>query len=243
MVKITKNGIYNDNEKVIDLSYYLTESVELENVTLENLFDILNEFPNIDELFSSWTRGFKFQPYYNELKENNTDDSEFTRINFQWFPEVYEYENDDCEIESEFTEYVGVTAISLNTNDNYSLSLIPLNQFKDCLLVIDKKYVVKKNITDTILVSEKEIDLFNFIGSLLYEISFHGYSEDKKEVMEDLNDISERIDMGEEEFIDSDELFIKWLEEDLERLVANEKYEKAEKVKKKIEEYKNKKEE
>lgn len=232
IVNVKQDGFYYENEKIDDLRLYLQNDIEIdEKVTIEDIFDYLMSIEDIDEVFSHWTRGFKLKPFYDEMKEDN--DSNFISIVLSWVPEIFEWEDDDCNKQSEFTEYVSVSGIC-GDGQKYGISLTSMSDLKDCSITLNNTWKLTKNYSDVITVAQKPFSLEDVIGGFLYEITFHGYPDSKKEVIDHLDAISERIESGEEEMIPHEKVRIGLLEKKLERLIENEKYEKAEKVKNEI---------
>jgi hypothetical protein len=239
IVDLRKTGFYLDGEKITFISPYLQYNLNIEeNVTLEDIFDALYNLEDIEISFNPWTRGHEFEPFYNELKSVPKKENDIISLHFGWVAEVTEWENDDCEMENEMYEYVNMSGISDDGNF-YGLDFTPLSELKDCTISLDSKWKLVKNYTETIFETKKEFNLGDIIGTLLYEISFHGYPENREETSESLKETMDRIENGEEETISWENVQVDFLEKQLERLVEEEKYEKAEKIRKRIEELKN----
>jgi len=246
IVDLRKTGFYLDDELLDDISPYLQYELDIEsNVTLEDIFDILNTLENLDITFNPWTRGHKLEPFYNELKsdpdpieEDSLELNDIVSLNFGWVAELTEWENDDCEKESDMTEYVNMSGIS-ESGDFYGLDFTPLNRLKNCIIDLDTKWKLVKNYTETILETRKMFTLGDIIGTILYEVSFHGYPENRSVISKSLKEVVDRVDSGEEKMIPWENVKVGFLEKQLKRLVEEEKYEKAEKIRKEIEELKN----
>lgn len=244
---IKKDGFYFEDEKVDDLALHLNDDISIEeDITLENLFDILIEFEELDLLFKSWTRGFKFENYYEELKsDSDVKETEMLYLEVYNVAEYFSYVDDDCNTIKPYESYVSISGVSKETN--YSISFTPLNSIKDLLVKVNEDYIIPREFDEDpkrqnpLFKGTKGISLYDFIGCILNEISFHGYREHKEEVMEELDDRIEKIDIGEAETISHEDFMIEILEKDLKRLIKEEKFERAEMVKKEIEELKNEK--
>lgn len=244
LIQLKKDGIYYGKELIDNenLSLYLNYTLSIEeDVTLEELFDIINKFDSdkFNLLFNPWTRGYKFSEYYKELQKDSEDESDLIYLVVSWNTELFEYEDDDCVMQSEFSSYIDVSAET--ESETYGISLSSLNDLKHLKLKIDNEFEIstyEDGDRHYILKSTKEVSLNEFIGGILYEISFHGYSDDKDTFLEDLEETSKQIDSGEMEMFSNDEFRLSYLEENLENLIKNEKYEKAAKVQKEIDEIK-----
>lgn len=242
---LKKDGFYYENEKVEDLAYHLNEEVSIEEtVTLENLFDTLIEFKDLDLLFKSWTKGFEFKEYYNDLKTESSDkETDILYLEISNVSETMSYIDDDCVKSTEFDSYVNVTGMS--KDDHYSISLSDLNTLKDLPIRINDKFIIYRDFDDDpkrenpLLNAKRYISVYDFIGSILSEISFHGYSKDKEDFIGVLDERLEEYELGDVETISHEDFMLEILEKDLKRLLKEEKYERAEMIKKEIEELKN----
>jgi len=246
LVLLKKDGLYYGKDKIEDISLHLNCSLEIEgDVTLENLFDVLMTFgiEEINFLFNSWTLGYDIGKYYEYMQVESERDPELIYLDVRWATDYFTYEDDDCVKQSEFSSYIDVSGVG--ENEIFGISLTPIYELKDLILRIDNKFEIEDFSSRTkpkiIFTSIKEISLNEFIGGILHEISFHGYPEDKEMFCESLEETSALLDSGEMETISHDVFMLDILEKDLERLVSEEKFEKAAKVKKEIEEYKLKK--
>jgi hypothetical protein len=232
IITIKKDGFYEGDDILESLgsSCHFTTFIE-DNVTLEDIFDSLIKYEEeVNVLFSPYTRGFKLRPYYEELKKNPDKETDITYLDVSRYFESFEYEDDDCKITNELNQSITITGFAEEMP--YNIGLSHLNNLKNLPILLDKKVMFGDK------QYEMDFTLMEVIGAILYEISYHGYPEDRNSVSEDLNEIAENIDSGTEKTISMDEMLIDFYEKELERLIENEKYEKAEKVKKHIEELK-----
>lgn len=255
-VYLKHDGFYShpDSDEKLDeyeFSRKLQDSLEIKGkVTFENVFDILIRYENIDLLFSSWTRGFKLQPFYEDLQKDpdiETDLNDLDFLELSWGAEIMTWEDDDCINRSEFEISTSMSGVDDSVKENgpdksryYSLSLSDLSDFKHLPIKLDEEFKIHKINDDYDVISEstKKWDIYNFIGTILNEISFHGYPEDHQKVVDSLNGTIDNMD--NEELIPFEKVMIDMLEKKLVRLEENQKYEKAAKVRDEINEYKSK---
>lgn len=76
VIYLKKSGLYTRFKKKyhkIDLpiSFYLHHSIKIEKgFTIQHLMEILKEYEkDVDLIFQAYTRGFKLEPFYNEMNE------------------------------------------------------------------------------------------------------------------------------------------------------------------------------
>lgn len=247
LIQLKKDGLYYGKEKLDEISSYLNYAIGIaEEVTLYDLFNIILEFDieDINLLFNGWTRGFLIEKYYKYMisEVSDDDDNELIYLDISWATDYFKYEDDDCVEQSDFSSYIDVSGS--DGKDTYGISLTPINRLKDLIIRIDNTFEIfeYKGGPDikSIFKSDKEISLYEFIGGILYEISFHGYPDDKNEIIKSLEETKDLIDSGDMEMISQDSFTLKFLKKDLARLIKDEKYEKAAKVKKEIEELEEK---
>lgn len=248
MLELRSDGFYYGKEKIDDISIFMNYALEIKSkVTLEDLFNILISFDvdgteDINYLFNSYTRGYDIKKYYEELNKETTEEINLIYLMASWATDYCIYEDDDCVEHSELNDYISISGID-NKDEYYSISLTPLNELKDVILKIDNNYEIisfNDGKTKTLFKSKKDISVGEFIGGILYEISFHGYPDDKEVFLDSLNETVDMVDSGDMELIPHEEVILPYLEKELKRLVKEEKYEKAAKVQKEIDECKQK---
>lgn len=237
-----KDGIYYGKEKIESIFPYLkTEVHGIEDMTLEDLFDILNEYEDeVDACFLSFTRGHLLKPFYEEIKSDNKEKNDYTELNFHWNVDNYEYENDELEIEKELFENITITLRKVGDTDNYAVSFINLSEIKSVVITLNLDYIIRDKNYNSILETRKFPSLFELIGNFLYEITFDGYPEQREERSKELMKRYEEIDDSIQEYFSLDDLKLEMMEKQLQRFIDEEKYEKAEVIKKRINDIKEK---
>lgn len=248
MIKIEKDKIlfrgYEYKLQEIDntdLPYHLSCSIEFgEGVTLERLLNIVIENKDIfNIIFSSHMGGYLIDYYIDEFNKDADEDNE-------WVDEM-----SHCEVYGVFNHMVYKKGDEDNSiyysfhgkgkkpdETSYGFMGSSLNNYKHLPIKVDKHIEFVKDTggrlhgKNAVTFEEKfqkihegdfDITVFDFIGAILHEISFMGKPEDRKKEFDKLDEISKRIDAGEEEVYEmlhdenGDAYFIKEGDEDGER--------------------------
>lgn len=227
MITITNNNIYHsdfslssfinlENVDVIDIdkiSYFLSDFVELgESVTFKRLFEIVsNNVIKFDEIFYSSLGGYSLMPFLQEIENNPTETIESDIIEFYWHCDKYE---DEIFI---VPSMHGISSSKKGDDNKYALDFVSLNNLKECIVKINKKVNILNYDNDkinTLNLGDKFFTLFELFNAILYEISFYGGPQDKKEKFEDLEETISKIDMEEIKSSESFENIIERLEND-----------------------------
>lgn len=219
MIKITKDNLYylefiGDKEKEVridELPMYLSEEIDIEEgVTFSTIFDLLianREIFNI--IFYSVTSGFNIDLYIDDYISDPKDNKPETQITYLEVNRNFEHNIFDGSDEWEY--YYSLHGISTDEDIAYSIALSPLNEIKSIPIKVNKELNIVTDtgieLSETTIFSDKfksihvaqiPITLFNFLGAILNEITFHGTSENKVEFSNELNDRVEKIKTGEE---------------------------------------------
>ena len=257
--ELTKEGIkgrvYNpDKEKyerglVSSILPYLQDEITHveEGLTVHDFLMILNEHKEeINEHFVSYTNGFKLGPYIEDLK-NETTGSKLDKLVFKWYSEITKKENDELEPYTEYYDRVDVVGKKKGDEENYGVSFSSMGDLADAEVQLKKDYYIcfNNHIHEEFSIDpywmeihEKAFKLIDVIGSFLKEITFNGYPDNREER---INDINERIDdTSERTSFLSEELTLEMEEEKMQRFIEEEKFEKANKTQKRIDELKKK---
>ena len=245
MITITNNNIYcgdfslsdcSDLHKIEkvhikDIVHFLSEEVEFgESVTFKRLFDIIaNNLEKFNEIFYSALGGHPIEPFLQEIENIPTESVESEYLEIHWFSE--QYEND-------LTIIPSLHGLSTTTEDSYAMDFVSLNNIKDYIVKLNKRVKIfdfnkmKEKMKDddsdvdvksmTLELGNKSFTLFDIFNAILYEISFHGGPQDKKERFESLE---ETIEEAEEDLksVDESKKSISF-EEMIEKLESKDKY-------------------
>lgn len=248
-----KSGLYTKEEGkevlVDNIGYHLLDIIDVDNdVTLSDVISYLHKHKDQSDLyFEQYTRGYEIGPIYEEMcgEVNEETDTSFVDdiifLEVRCIMEILEYEDDDCNLHSELQEYRTFSGVGKD-NLGYALDFTPLNLLKDKGVRINNEVVLRdpKDYSKLLFKSDKEMTVSDFFGSILYEFTFHGDSNERDATWTSLVETSDSIESGEMKMYSSDHVLLTFLEMDLERLVQEEKYEKAAKVRKEIEDIKSK---
>lgn len=227
MITITPDKIlfdgfeYQDIKREIspnDLIKYLAEDVELEDgVTFGRIFDLILLHKNtFNIIFYAKLYGYDIGSFEKQFKlEDNREDK---NIDYLYVSRGFEHMliggEDTWNYWYNFNGYGSWNQKDDEGNETYggiSISLTPLNELKNIpIKIIDeldvvvdngKKYEEIKTIKEkfkSLHVAHYPISLFNFIGAILYEITYHGEPESKDEIKNELDNTIKRIKNGDE---------------------------------------------
>ena len=210
MITITNNNIYYTQYSLLDINSienakkinpkdiirYLSDDVQFgESLKFKRLFDIVSHNVTLfNQIFYKSLGGYSLNPYLQEIENNKTDDCSFDYIELCW-----QFENYDGELEI----YPHLHGISNKEDITYALDFVSLNNIKDYTIKLNnnfyysdyakilkgenEKEYVKKYLGD------KSFTLFEIFECIFNEISFHGGPQDKKEMLEELQDEVEEL--------------------------------------------------
>jgi len=202
---------YNDNDEitydVIDFrtpSFYLNKQIQLEDgFTLRNYFELIEKY----ELFQFLDTFFG--NYLEEFNNCPSQDCKNTEINYIIINRHITYEDEHSfeppkllnEVEDLVTSEDGLIHIDksitnelivhgFNEKENtfYALDFNPLKDLLDYEIKIGETLLCINN-DHSYNIQDTDINLFEFIKSIIYELSFHGSGEDrnlKKDELENL---------------------------------------------------------
>ena len=231
MIRINKNYIVyhplnGDGAEFIDdkdLIQYLSDEVRLDKtVTFERIFNLMIQHKHMLNLIyqGGTLRGFTIDTYEDEYMkfDDDKDPDSIDYLELYWHSEYW-----DLDSGKELTCSPSFHGIKENFTDKHfiepvkmgkGLDFFPLNNWRK-YKVRTKPYIIYqdhnkdgKTIEEKfpILVEgERDFKLFDLFEAILHEISFYGTPENRDEKADELKEISDRIDRGEEEFF---EMFI-----------------------------------
>lgn len=222
MIKIgkTKITLERDMTDIVnvpssDLPKYIGEPIKIEEgVTFKRIFNLIIMNRKIfNTIFYSFTRGFDIDLYIEDyLKESEDVDSAIDYCEVYRVYENFKYD-DGTEEDQYYYAFHGKGKPTKEGALNYGFSFTSLSELKnlpiktnenleitiDTGLSFDDKDFDLKNKYKKIHTAKIPITLFNFIGAILYEITFTGTPANRDEKLNDLQDTVERIKNGEEE--------------------------------------------
>ena len=241
--------------EVDDFAYHYDSPIELaEDLTIEGFFNALFPyFDIIDEHFVSFTRGFKLQPFYEQLKKDadlfdqtkDVDDEDMaddiSHIEMYWSSEKFDWEDRvHSKIHSCFKDYGTYHGVNKNPDGvSFGLSFTSLNNWKHYRFVLNETYECRGAKREILFISNKSWHLFDLLRYFLYELTFHGYPEDAEKFSDSLKSMVDNI--SEEDLEDSlslNELQLLMLNDELKEATALENYTGAQKIKEEIEKIK-----
>ncbi|SCY79709.1 hypothetical protein [Flavobacterium caeni] len=230
-IYIKKNGFYVKSGKLVKidrpLSFYMLHVPKFEKtLTFFDLMKILKKHEHdVDQTFLAYTRGFKFNAFYNESISEAHLNEDFTinRLEFSWAVDVDNFKEFGPPL-FEITEYVNLTGKKKNDKENYGLAFANLSNLKTATFKLNTKieysryshgeiWEEKKLKKTKFLNGIKEFKFGEVIGSLLYEISFFGYPNDRDEKFDELD--TRRENMDDEDFIPLEKVQLDWKQKSL----------------------------
>jgi len=247
VVTFTKKGLIDDAGFLIDdIAFNLNNEVLVDpGVVLHDIFNYIEKNQNIIEtIFKSFSSGVSLSSFLREIKKEKHHIAPINFINFNWTCDIWQYSDQESENKTDYIDYPLVSGVDKDDN-YYSISLMPLSELKDCPVFIDTKYEIFKikngKNADKILSSNKYFTLYEFLGCLIQSITLYGDVVDRENSVKEITHIENKIDNpSQNEVKENAETILNFLEEELERLVEEEKFEKAQQVKEQIQQIKNK---
>jgi len=204
-IEITKiHNIYN-------ITKNLNVNIELEEgFNMRDYFEIFNKYKILVLLVDPYINSY--MTTYNSIKEENVKDCLCTDIAHISIYNICEFEKMNGEYF--FNSSYGLSGISTNQDGPYSISFIPLRELLDIPLKITKPYFgyvnydtsnrynknKEKELLDPInkintdIQMANGISLYDFLTSIIYEISFYGDSSETEEKKNEFHKICEEVE-------------------------------------------------
>lgn len=236
---IKKDGFFDDEDnRVEDLAHYLKAETILDGIiTLENLFDSLFSYKGIEVLFKGWTLGVNIFQYYQEMKQKDAD----TDLNYLTISKNGQLWNFDGV--REIDEIYHFSGRKDDVEIGYALDFTPIYTIKELEIRLDNTYIVYDEDNNEVINAQRRFTLDEIVGTILFDITFHGDIDRRDSVSASLDETAKRIDNGEEELFTMEEvkaqIFGESLEELLEKALEEEDYERAAELREEIKESKN----
>ena len=223
MITITKNNIFwselgLENTKIEfvkevsekKLMNYLNDSVELsDDVTFGRLFQLLLKNKKIvNKVFHTSLNYYKLKVWEKDFYKNTINDDNY-KIVIRWFSELT---FDGTELEQYPTISTFDDTVE-DVNDKYcGVMFSSLSDLRNKILFLDDRYKIihydekddyKQNV---ILQCKKTFTLYDIIQGIFKDICFNGPPEIRDERLQELKDITDRIDSGEEKMFTTEEV-------------------------------------
>lgn len=203
--------------KSLELPFHLNDNVIIgDGVTFERIFNLIIENKELfNIIFTSHMGGYLVDQFIEEFSKDADEDNDWMKNMSHC--EVYacfdhfKYDNDDEDNDI----YYGFHGKGNDSDEtNYGFMGSSLNNYKHLPIKIDNnikftidtggKLLGKNAISfeekyKTVHSGNFPINLFQFIGAMLYEITWNGTPDERDERFNELKEISDKIDSGEEE--------------------------------------------
>lgn len=243
----TKQGLVDEGGiEINDVALHLNEEVIVDSgVTFEDIFKVVEKHRNIiEQIFKSFSLGVPLKSFIKEMKNSPKLNNPINFIHFSWSCDIWQYTDDDNKKKTDYVDYVVVSGVDKKDN-HYAIPLVPMNELKHCPVFLDTTYEIYQiengKSTKKLLSSNKYFTLYDFIGTLIQQITVYGDVESREESVIEINRVEDKIDnASSEEKEKNNEAVIDFLEEELERLIEEENFEKAQKIKEQLQQLKNK---
>lgn len=212
MLKINKKTLthsfdgFGKFKKIPDskLPMFLSDELKIsKGVTFERIFDLCIQHKELfNQIFYSSTRGFDIDLFIDEYNRESDYDTEITylsvsRIMSKWHDDYFDA----------YLHFGGVAENHVDENFgdepydcNMGVSFTSINNLKHIEIRVDDSFDITDDKNKPIFEDKKPITLFDFISTILYEITWNGAPASRDERMDSLNSTVERIQNGEEEF-------------------------------------------
>jgi len=204
MIKIKGDKIFyipntepdKEPEQISSLSYLLGDTVELEDVTFGQFFQLIyNDYELMEVVFHIALGGHSLNSFYedlfNSLKINET---KYEKVYISWNLETFGIKEKDFYITSEFYG-------STSEEPCCGLSFTPLYEIRDCLLELDSTVVVREFDEVSKTLEERyslnsSFTLYDIIHAIFFEITFTGYPEQRTDLKEELYNRIDQVKSG-----------------------------------------------
>lgn len=220
-------------EIVLGFSTYSVTLVD--GFTVRSYFEMLEKYPML-QLLDQWF--IEYMSKYRLVENTSNKPTVDTIVLQRFFeydhsgidassPDIFECANEEenglytidtskfiYNDEKSIGSYVHVYGENKDEDESYSLSMEPLENLLQCGVVLQEKVCLQNHDPKVSSYSTEDIDtyndftLFEFVTSLINEISFFGNDSDKKKVLDDLtnsmDDIEKRLGKSEDTKKDDD---------------------------------------
>lgn len=266
MLKITKDSIFcehyvEDQLEVHDIiengcfSNHLNDTVYIEeDVTLKNILEHLDRrCDDVEIMFSSALGGLPLEPFLEEMRFGEKSNKDLKNLYFGRTCEIIEYADNNTEL----IENLELYSIDADLKE-YALEFSPVSYYTDVPIILDDTYEIVKHIPTSTFIKEldgslkrvydkrvilkttKTFTFYEFLHSVLYEITKYGTPEERQEIR--VNVFGEGAELEKNEIISENGIqnHIKELERLEKEAVEKEDYEKSATYRDRISELKEK---
>lgn len=205
-----------ENISISDISKYLGDPIKIEEgVTFGRIFDICIMNRDIfNTIFYSFTRGYNIDMFIDDYVNEVEDDDHVSAIDYLHVYRTYEHMIfDDGTVDHSYSYgFGGVGKADEHGVINYGVGFTSLSKLKDLPIKTDNELDITvdtgKSFDEVETLEEKyvlvhkadiPITLFNFIGAILFEISFHGTPKDRNDFADNLTETARQVESGEME--------------------------------------------
>lgn len=195
MILVRKDGFWEETdngfEKPKNILACLRKQVELEDVTLLNVFNAVEEYPRLLAFIAqySWCDAIEeFHAQARELHEISKEDP-LTHLEIYWHVQNHKK---SFRLHPGFHGRNNETPYSVSYTPMYELSQLPIKidtSFKVCTSEIKPKVIFEGN---------QEFTLLEFLDAIYDDISFIGGPQDNANFIEEMKERLERISSGQE---------------------------------------------
>lgn len=200
---------------------FLTEPVTFKGTTLEDLFNFII-IPNkdiIQLIFDRTLGSYSLDSFISDLKNVPEDKDDYQThagshyIGFERVTEIWNKDEFDGRIDMSLYPY------KKKKDETYSCSFVPLYHIKDYKLKVHEKFSLtdyrpyyEDEDYDKVDISwlKGDMTLFEVLESLLFEISFHGDPQSRKEVKDDMDERVKEIEEGNAELVSWEDIKKMW---------------------------------
>lgn len=214
-----------------------------ENLTVKGFMTQLKPYQNlIEQTFEGSTYGYKLGPYLENMELNpDLGEDDIENVELYWVSELFD---------DDITEYISFHGYKKEGDEDvegipYSLAISPIKNWQNAKLFINNKYEIYNlslkadGYKKPVVTATRDMTLYQLLDGWLFELSYHGYPENQEEFGDNLDEICNSIKNGEIETIRLEDAILDIKEEELQKEIDSENYERAEEIRKEIEELKN----
>ncbi len=188
-------------ERVHSLIPFLAQSVAIdEDVTFGDVFNFIEkEKEMIEKIFASHIGWYPLQPYIDEIKKDEETEhkegeykaGEIENLEVSWLTHTFEYEGEtEISIDPDF----GGRGKEDDKEVRYAIDFTPLNNIKDLVVKLKKDvcFLDTKDRKKVVLEGYREFSVYDFLESILHEITFYGLPKERNEKAKEIFDDSDK---------------------------------------------------
>lgn len=220
MIVLSKKGISERDwdseakefydEPIDSIASYLTHPVEIdEDFTLEDLFKLLEkERELVDIIFMANLGGHSFDLYLEDMKKEvpNNIDVDIKHLEVYWVAEHFVFEGvEDLNIYADFHGYGDWPKTDKEEayKGGIAIEFSPLHSIKNYPIKLNREFKIYQHKTEpekepnrgkVILDTIREFNLYEVIGTILYEVSFMGDPGERDGALNDLLEMKQELD-------------------------------------------------